>query len=131
MGDVVTVQVRFKKGIFTCKNCGHEDIVDWSATGGNTYENNCSECGTWTNDFRNYDGLLSYSKAEYEKVAEKDVTSAKTTKVADWLYEVKHPPAYVEPSKEDLEQEKASLEARVSELQTRISAKVSEQIEVK
>jgi hypothetical protein len=120
--DKISVQIRFRKGIFTC-SCGQEDVVDFNVAGGNTYENICSVCGEWSNTFKNYDGILAYAKDEYESLSASDISKAKEDKCDNWLYEVKHPPKYIEPSAEDLEKQKVELESQIEVLSGKINAK--------
>lgn len=120
--DRVQVQVRFRKGIFTCK-CGQEDIVDFNVNGGNTYEHSCSVCGAWNNSFVNYDGCATFTQEEYEKKSQKDIDQVKDAMLSAWNYDRKNPPPYIEPTKEDLENEKASYETRIAELSMKIAEK--------
>lgn len=99
--DVVNVQVRFKKLIFECQD-GTEEIVDASATGGNTYEHTCKD-GKWTNKFTNYSGLISLTPEEYDKKTEKELETLKSESVDKWIYDRDHQPEYVEPTVEEYE----------------------------
>ena len=99
--DTINVQVRFVKGIFACP--GGDEIVDWSTKGGNEYEHICKD-GTWLNSFKRYEGSINYSKEEYEKVKTEDITKEKQKRVDDWLYQVKNPPPYIEPTEADYKQ---------------------------
>lgn len=112
MADRIMTQIRFRKGIFTCK-CGQEDIVDWSPSGGNTYENNCSACGKWTNSFKNYDGCLTMLQDEYDKMTEEDIIKKKNEGVDKFIYDQKNPPEYVEPSVKDYE---SMIDGRLEEV---------------
>lgn len=125
MADRVTVQIHFRKAWWVCPVCAQEDFEDWSVSGGNTYEHNCSNCGTWFNSFKEYNGILSYPEAEYGSVSSEAIVTAKTTKLMTWVDSVKNPLAVVEPSKEVLEQLKSEKLAELARLQTEIDAKVS------
>lgn len=122
--DRVKVQVQFRKLIFQCKD-GTEEVVDANMSGGNTYEHVCAD-GQWTNSFLNYDGNLSFTPDEYEHTDSKEMTDLKTAKVDEWIYQKNNPPPYVEPTKEELEAQKADLERQVDELTVKISAKTAE-----
>jgi predicted RNA-binding Zn-ribbon protein involved in translation (DUF1610 family) len=134
MADRLILQIRFKKGIFTCPDCGKEDIVDWSPAGPNEYENNCSNCGKWNNSFRDYDGCKNYVVGEIDvvevlkgeeakkEVAEK-IIADKQLMVTTWLEQVKNPPPYIEPTKEDLQN---MYSDKMNEAQNYLS-KISEQ----
>jgi hypothetical protein len=52
-----------------------------------------------------------------------EIDTAKTAEYDKWVYSVKNPPAYVEPTKAELEQLKAEKQAEVDALQTQIDAK--------
>ena len=128
--DRVNVQVRFRRGIFTCK-CGQEDIVDWSMSGGNTYENNCSKCGAWSNSFTNYSGCISYTPEEYEALKAEDIVQAKDDLVADFIYQQKNPPPYVEPTAEEVQKMIDEKQAEIDTLtvqKSEIEAKTIEDI---
>lgn len=160
MTDRIRVQIQFKKFIWTCPICGLEDIVDASMTGGNTYEHTCANGHTFNQscgNMKEYNGTVNYTPEDYEKKTEEDIAVDKQKPCDDWLYQVKNPPAYVEPSKEDykrmyddhmaeaqqnlalfaekatseeLVQVKTSIEAIASDVQTTIEAKpVAEPIE--
>ena len=126
--DRVSVQVEFKKALWTCPKCSQEDTTDMYVQGGNDYEHNCSKCGARFNqsgsNMKEYNGCLRYPIADYSKVSEKAKTDEKTKRFNDWVYEVKHPPAYIEPTKEILEQLMAEKQAEVNELQGKINAKI-------
>jgi hypothetical protein len=120
MADRVMIQRSFRKALWTC-TCGQEDIVDLNVGTPSVYEHNCSACNKWSNSFKEYNGVLSYTPAEYDKVLEEDVTSAKDIAVSKWVYGIKNPPLVQQPTKADLEREKADLEQRVTELTSKIS----------
>ncbi len=96
--DRVTVQVMFKKGIFECPD--GDEIVDWNVGGGNEYEHTCKD-GTWLNRFKEYNGTVSYPVGA--TLTKDSITNMKKDKVAEWLYGVRNPPIYIEPSVKDLE----------------------------
>jgi len=114
-GDTVTVQVRYRKAIFECP--GGNEVVDLSTTGGNTYEHTCKD-GTWTNKFTNFDGLLSFTPNDYEMTDSKEMATLKDTAVEKFIYDKEHPPAYVEPTAEEVQQQIDSLEEQKQVLVT-------------
>lgn len=121
--DVLTHQIRFKKLIFKCQD-GTEEVVDASATGGNTYEHTCKD-GKWTNTFTNYDGLIQLTPTEYETTDSKEIATIKTEKVEEFIYQKNNPPAYVEPTKEDLESMRASLLDQVAQTEEQLTSKLT------
>ena len=133
--DRIQVRVEFKKAIWTCPKCGQEDIQDLIVSGGNDYTHNCSKCGQWFNSFKEYNGCIQYPFDKYPDITTEDVDTQKTELCDKWLYEVKHPPVYIEPKPEDLQteidaklQEIESLQARKIEAQVKLDAKVIEEI---
>ncbi len=123
MADMVVVQVRFRKALWICPQCGQEDVEDFNVEGGNKYEHNCSNCNTWFNTFKDYHGVLSMSSSEYASKQQKDIDGEKKKKFDDWVLSIKNPPAVVEPTKEELEVEKSRLMLRVNSIQSQIDAK--------
>lgn len=99
--DTINVQVRFLKGIFACPD--GDEIVDWSTKGGNEYEHICKD-GTWLNSFKRYEGSINYSKEEYENINVEDIAIEKQKRVDEWIYQVKNPPPYIEPTEADYKQ---------------------------
>ena len=130
--DRIVVQVQFKKALWTCPFCKQEDVEDRPMGGGASYEHTCSACGKKFNqsgpNMKEYNGSINYSEAEYKSIADKAIEDEKTARYDAWIYEVKNPPAYVEPSKADLEREKAELEARVAKLSADIAMKTVEAV---
>lgn len=111
--DRVRIQLMFRKIIFTCPKCGKEDIRDMKMEGGNSFENNCSECGQWNNNFKNYDGCISYTQDEYDKLTDEDLVVKKDELVNKFIYDQKNPPPYVEPSVTDYQQ---MIDSRLEEI---------------
>ena len=130
MADRINVQVIFKKFWWTCPVCKQEDIVDAKVEGGNEYVHICSKCGASFNqsgsNMKEYNGSINYPIKDYENKIDTDITKEKSDKMTAWIYEVKNPPPYIEPTKEILEQLKAEKMAEVNELQAKIDAKVLE-----
>lgn len=120
--DRVRIQHQFRKAYWVCP-CGQEDVTDLNVGTPSVYEHNCSKCGKWTNSFKEYNGCLTFSPAEYELKTEKELGDAKTELVGKWITEIKNPPKYVEPTKEDLEKEKQGLEERLAVLSAEITLK--------
>ena len=130
MSDRIIVQVQFKKFIWLCPKCGQEDIVDAKVGGGNEYVHTCSKCAAEFNqsgpNMKEYNGSINYTPTEYESLKAEDLATAKKSRCDKWLYDWKNPPEYVEPTKADLEAEKAQKQAEVDALQSRIDAKVDD-----
>ena len=149
--DRVKVQVQFRKALWACP--GGDEITDLNVGTPSVYEHNCKD-GTWLNSFKEYNGILTYTPEEFEKADSKEKELAKTEAVDKWVYEIKHPAPYVEPSKDDyfkmyqsriaeaqenldkystlataeeLQAVKADLSAKVDSVQTSIEAKPIEE----
>jgi hypothetical protein len=120
--DRVRIQRTFRKAYWIC-SCGQEDTTDLNLGTPSVYEHNCSACNKWSNSFKEYNGNLSYTPEEYDKIKEEDVELEKTKRVDNWIYEIKHPFPYVEPTKEELEKEKLGLEERIAVLSAEITLK--------
>jgi transcription elongation factor Elf1 len=125
--DRISVKVEFKKFWWTCPKCGQEDIEDAKVAGGNDYTHICSKCSAKFNqsagNMKEYNGCLSYPYETYASVKEEDVETQKTTLVEAWVYSVKNPPPYVEPSLQDLQNMLAEKQAEVDRLTEQIQAK--------
>jgi len=131
--DRVIVQVQFKKFLWICPVCSQEDAEDRPVGGGASYEHTCSKCKQKFNQThaKEYNGTVTYTPTEYGKLKGEELATEKSKRFTAWVTEIKNPPAYIEPSKEDLEKEKAELMERVANLDTRISEKtvVVEEVE--
>jgi len=127
MADRINVQVVFKKFWWTCPVCGQEDIEDANVGGGNTYEHDCSKCAAHFNqsgnNMREYNNSVTMLKADYDLSTVNSITDKKTAMFEKWVYEVKNPKPYVEPTVEVLEQLKAEKQAEIDALQAQIDAK--------
>jgi len=126
--DRVQVQVCFRKALWTCPVCGIEEIEDRNMSGGDSYEHTCKNGHKFNqsgSNMKEYNGCLLYPKGQYETMKQKDIDAEKTKRMDDWIYEIKHPPVYVEPSVEDLEKEQVGLMEQVNLLQERINAKTA------
>jgi hypothetical protein len=124
--DRVNVQVQFKKFVWTCPVCKAEDIVDANVGGGNTYEHTCKNGHKFNqsgNNMREYNGCLSYTPSDYEAIKSEDLIAEKKKRCDDWLYSVKNPPAYVEPTLKDYENMRAEKQKEIDELDTKIAEK--------
>ena len=128
--DRVRIQVQFKKFWWTCPKCRQEDYEDAKMEGGNTYEHTCSKCEERFNqsntNLREYNGVINYTPEEYETLKSEDLSTEKSSRLGKWVYEVKNPPAYVEPSKEDLERELADKQADIAVLESKIAETTKE-----
>jgi hypothetical protein len=125
-GDRVSVRVEYKKALWTCPICGIEEIEDRPVSGGASYEHTCKNGHTFNQsgpNMKEYNGTVSYSEAEYAQKKSEDIAKEKKDKCDAWLYEVKHPAPYIEPTKADLEREKSELTDRINSLQMRIDEK--------
>jgi len=121
------VQVRFKKVLWTCPSCSQEDEEEMNVAGGNTYEHDCSSClahfNQSNNNMRVCDGLVTMLKSEYDAKDEAQITIEKQSVFDKTVYGWKNPAEYVEPSKEELEKQKADLESELFRVDGQISAK--------
>ena len=128
MDDRINIQVQFKKAVWTCPSCSQEDIEDRPMNGRAEYVHTCSSCSVKFNqsgnNMKEYNGCINYGIDEYNHKVQEDIDKEKQTRCDAWLYEVKNPPTYVEPSKEVLEQLKAEKQAEVDKLQVQIDAKI-------
>ena len=125
MADRIRVTVTYRKALWTCPSCKTEEWEDRPMEGGASYEHTCKECSAKFNQscMKEYNGTVNYTPEEYEKVDAKALATAKQKPADDWLYSVKNPPPYVEPSKKDLENMLAEKQAEVTKLQEQITAK--------
>lgn len=154
MADRIKTQIQFKKALWTCPTCGQEDLEDRPVGGGASYTHSCSKCLTKFNqsgsNMREYNGILTYTPEEYSILSEEKIAEDKQTAFDGWIYDIKNPQPYVEPSKEDYKNlyeektkeaqeylngfmEKATVE-ELSKLKTSILSKadeVQEKIEIK
>lgn len=121
--DSLTYQIRFRKLVFQCQD-GTEEVVDASVKGGNTYEHTCKD-GKWTNKFVNYDGLIQLNPTEYETTDSKELIAMKEAKVNEWIEQKNNHPAYIEPTKEELEEYRYSLIQQVDEVETKLVEKIT------
>ena len=121
--DRISVKVEFKKFIWACPVCGQEDIEDAKVAGGNEYVHTCSKCSAKFNqsgpNMKEYNGCLSYPYDTYSTVKQMDIDKEKVKRCDAWIYEVKHPPVYVEPKSEDLQKEIDQKMQEVQSLETR------------
>ena len=126
--DRVKTIIQFKQIVWTCPKCMTEDIVDASMDGGNSYEHDCSKCGTHFNGPIGRPGRLEYTDnvsltpEEFAEAKAEDIATHKRQRVAEWFDGWKNPPKSVEPTAADLEAEQAELVKRVEELTPRIKA---------
>lgn len=121
--DRVRVQVQFKKVLWVCPVCGLEEAEDRNVSGGDSYVHTCANGHSFNQsgqNMREYNGTISYTEDEYAKVTEKDLSDVKTSVFDSWVYSIKNPPPYVEPTKEELRAEILQLEARKADLQAKI-----------
>lgn len=134
MMDRIMTQIRFKRVLWTCPKCGQEDFEDRNMSGGQSYEHSCSVCLAKFNqsgtNMREYNGVICYTPEEYKTLKDEDLIKTKQVLVDKWLYEVKNPPPYIEPTPEELQaeidakqQEIDSLMARIEEAKTKIKEK--------
>jgi len=125
--DRIMVQVRFKKVLWTCPSCSQEDEEDMNVAGGNTYEHDCSSCfahfNQSNNNMKTCSGLVTMLKSEYDAKDEAEIAIEKQSVFDKTVYAWKNPPEYVEPTKEDLEQQRARLLVEVNDLDVKITEK--------
>jgi len=103
--DRVNVQVQFKKALWTCPQCGLEDVEDRPMEGGASYEHTCKNGHTFNQsgpNMKEYNGCITYPKDEYDTIKVEDIVAEKTKRCDEWIYEVKNPKPYVEPTEADL-----------------------------
>jgi predicted RNA-binding Zn-ribbon protein involved in translation (DUF1610 family) len=123
--DRVKIQVEYRKALWICPKCGQEDITDLNVGTPSVYEHNCSKCGQWSNSFKEYNGVASYSQEDYAKVTANDLKTEKDAKVDAWIYDIKHPAPYVEPTIAELESQKTELQNQLTSLQVKIDEKTA------
>jgi hypothetical protein len=126
MADRIRVQVQYRKALWTCPTCKVEEWEDRPMEGGAEYTHTCKNghkfnqsCGA----MKEYNGTVNYTPEDYDKLDPKDLETAKQKPADDWLYSVKNPPPYVEPTKQELEKMLAEKQAEVASLASQISAK--------
>jgi len=132
MADRIRVQVQYRKALWTCPSCKTEEWEDRPMEGGASYEHTCKECSAKFNqscgNMKEYNGTVNYTPEEYETLKSEDLATAKQKPADDWLYSVKNPVPYVEPTKEQLEAEKEQKLQEVASLDARISLKTAETV---
>ena len=105
--DRILTQIIFKKVLWTCPKCGQEDTEDFNVGGGNTYEHDCSKCSAHFNqsgpNMKEYNGCINVPVDEYATLTSQAIETVKQERFDSWVTEIKNPPAYVEPSKQDYE----------------------------
>jgi hypothetical protein len=116
--DRVTVKVEFRKAWWICPFCGYEEVTDLNIGTPNVYEIDCGSCGKHHNNFKDYNSILTYDPKDYETA---DVAKDKTTKIDNWIYDVKNPLAEVKPTLEQLREQKIAFENMKTETETKIS----------
>jgi len=103
--DTITTQIRFKKVLWVCPSCGKEDEEEQNASGGNTYEHVCSNCAAFFNssgnNMKTYNGCLNIDSEEYKTLSEQEIYNRKQSLFNSWIYLMKNPPLYVEPTKKE------------------------------
>lgn len=124
--DRIKLVREFKRVLWTCPICQLEDFEDRPMNGGASYEHTCKNghkfnqsCGA----MKEYNGALSYTPEEYENVTEEEVSNKKDDCINKWIYDLKNPPIPQLPTKDELEKQKAELEAQVANLTQLISSK--------
>lgn len=124
--DRVKVQVEFRKALWTCPKCGQEDITDLNVGTPSVYEHNCSKCGAWNNSFKEYNGVISYPKDQYDNVIkQKDIDIEKEYEVGKWEYDIKHPAPYIEPTPEDIQKQIDDKQIEIQSLTSQKTEAVS------
>lgn len=74
-------------------------------------------------DKRQYSDSIFYTQDEYEKIKQEDIDAEKNRRVDNWKYAVQNPPAYMEPTKAELEEELARIESERAILTAKIATK--------
>jgi uncharacterized protein YydD (DUF2326 family) len=114
--DRIKIQIQFRKAIWVCPKCSQEDYEDLNVNGGNKYEHNCSNCGTWSNNFRVYNDTLDFSPEEYNKIKPEDIIIKKQEKFNNHLNILKNPIPYVDPTPEEIQKEIDIKQEQISSL---------------
>jgi len=124
--DRVQVQIQFKKFIWLCPICQLEEFEDRPMEGGASYEHTCANGHHFNQsgpNMKEYNGVINYPYDKYPTILKEDIDKEKQDKCDAWLYEVKNPKPYVEPTREDLERMLADKQVEVTQLQAEIAAK--------
>ena len=74
-------------------------------------------------DHGEYNDCLWYTESEYLALKQGDIETEKQKRVDNWIQIVTNPLAYVEPTKEEPEEQKADLLEDLSAIQTQIDTK--------
>jgi transcription elongation factor Elf1 len=121
--DRIQIRISFRKAWWICPKCGQEDFTDLNVGTPSVYEHNCSKCGQWFNSFKECQGVLTYPYDAYKdgKIKQEDIDKSKQDKVDQWVYDVKNPVPYVEPTKADYERMIADRQAEVADLQAKVN----------
>jgi hypothetical protein len=118
--DRIQVRISYRKAWWICPKCGQEDFTDLNVGTPSEYTHNCSKCGAWSNSFRECQGVVDYPYEGFEKVDPKEIDAKKQARVDAWVYDVKNPKPYTEPTKADYEKMLADKQAEVAQLQDKI-----------
>lgn len=67
-----------------------------------------------------YNDALYFTQAEHQVKTQAEIDILKQERVDNWVNIVKNPPAYVEPTKTELQAQKAELQAQLADINTKL-----------
>lgn len=83
------------------------------------------EIGAVYSDAQYFTVDSTMSMEDFIASKEADINAEKDRRIANWIDAIKNPPPPVEPTKEQLQEEKAALQAQIAELDVKIAQKGS------
>lgn len=114
----------FRKFLWICPVCQVEEMEDRDMAGGQSYEHTCKNGHKFNQSaghMKEFNHCLTYTTDEYEKLSEQEIADKKQVKFDEWVYEIKHPKPYIEPTPEMLQQE---IDSKLQEIQSLEARKV-------
>jgi len=117
--DQVKVQVRYERYLYQCP-CGNEFIET-----SNQQKYTCPICKAVLGEgqYKSLGDSIYFDYDEYQKIDGKVIDEQIGERTTQAIYNIKHPAPIVEPTKIDLENQKAELQKQIDELTIRINEK--------
>lgn len=67
-----------------------------------------------------YNDALYFTQEEYQAKSQSEIDMLKQERVTNWTNVIKNPPAFVEPTKAQLQEQKINLEAQLVDVNTKL-----------
>ena len=74
-------------------------------------------------DYGSYNDALYFTLDEYKDIKQADIDLLKQQRVDNWVNMVSNPPAYIEPTLDELKSMRADLQEQIDSLDSQIGAK--------